>query len=62
MIATDPADDTQYTSGNTAGQPVDVNNTPKMVTTLYTLTPNTSEGLGTAYGISSSATVSNTTV
>ena len=62
MIATDPADDTQYTSGNTASQPVDVNNTPKMVTTLYTLTPNTSEGLGTAYGISSSATVSNTTV
>ena len=64
MVATDPADDTQYTVPNTASPAVagDVNNTPKMVTTLFTLTPNTSEGLGTAYGISTSATVSNTVV
>jgi hypothetical protein len=62
MIATDPADDSQYTSPNTSGVPAAVKDTPRMVTTLYTLTPNTSEGLGTAYGISTSATVSNTTV
>jgi len=62
MIATDPADDSQYTSPNTVGAPAAVNDTPRMVTTLYTLSPNTSEGLGTALGISSSATVSNTVV
>jgi hypothetical protein len=62
MEATDPADDTQYTSPNTSGVPAAINDTPKMVTTLYTLSPNTDEGLGTALGISSSATVSNTTV
>ena len=62
MTATDPADDSQYTSPNTVPVAADVNNTPKMVTTLYTLTPNTSEGLGTAPGILSSAEESNTTV
>lgn len=62
MVATDPSVDTQYTAGNTAGVPAAVKDTPKMVTTLYTLSPNTSEGLGTALGISSSATVSNTVV
>ena len=61
MIATDPADDSQYTSPNTSGVPAAVKDTPRMVTTLFTLSPNTSEGLGTALGISSSATVSNTT-
>ena len=62
MVATDPADDTNYTSPNTSGVPTAINDTPRMVTTLYTLTPNTSEGLGTAYGISSSGTGVNTTV
>lgn len=62
MVATDPADDSQYTSPNTSGVPAAVKDTPRMITTLYTLTPNTSQGLGTAYGISSSATVSNTVV
>ena len=61
MVATDPADDSNYTSPNTSGVPSDIKNTPRMVTTLYTLTPNTSEGLGTALDIDSSATVSNTT-
>ena len=61
MIATDPADDSQYTSPNTSGVPAAAKDTPKMVTTLFTLSPNTDEGLGTALGISSSATVSNTT-
>ena len=62
MIATDPADDSQYTSGNTDGVPAAIKDTPQMVTTLYTLSPNTSEGLGTALSIDTSATVSNTTV
>jgi len=62
MIATDPSSDTQYTSPNTSGVPAAVKDTPRMVTTLYTLSPNTSEGLGTALDIDSSATVSNTTV
>jgi len=62
MIATDPADDSQYTSPNTSGVPAAINDTPRMVTTLFTLSPNTSEGLGTALGISTSATVSNTVV
>lgn len=60
MVATDPSVDTQYTAGNTELVPAAVKDTPKMVTTLFTLSPNTSEGLGTALGISSSATVSNT--
>ena len=62
MVATDPSSDAQYTSGNTDGVAADIKNTPKMVTTLFTLSPNTSEGLGTALDISSSATVSNTVV
>ena len=62
MIATDPSSDSQYTSPNTSGVPAAVKDTPRMVTTLFTLSPNTSEGLGTALGISSSATVSNTVV
>jgi len=63
MVATDPADDETYTSPNTASPTIAaaVNDTPKMVTTLFTLTPNTSEGLGVAYGISSSNVESNTT-
>jgi hypothetical protein len=61
MDATDPADDSQYTSPNTSGVPAAVKDTPRMVTTLYTLTPNTSEGLGTAYGISTSGTGANST-
>ena len=61
MVATDGESDAQYTSPNTSGVPADIKNTPKMVTTLFTITPNTDQGLGTAYGISSSATVSNST-
>lgn len=61
MVATDPADDTIYTNPNTQVA-FDINKTPKMVTTLFTISPNTSEGLATAPAINSSATVSNTTV
>jgi len=62
MIATDPADDSQYTSPNTSGVPAAVNDTPRMVTTLFTLDPNTSEGLATGHAPDSTATVSNTVV
>lgn len=46
MVATDPNDDTQYDASNTASvTPLDIKNTPRMVTTLFTLTPNNTEGL-----------------
>ena len=61
MIATDPSSDSQYTSPNTSGVPADIKNTPRMVTTLFTLDPNTSEGLATGHAPNSTATVSNTT-
>ena len=61
MVASDPAADTQYTSPNTSGVPAAAKNTPRMITTLYTISPNTSEGLASAPAISSSATVSNST-
>jgi len=62
MIATDPAADTTYDASNTDGVGADPKSTPKMVTTLYALSPNTSEGLGTGLTYSTTATVSNTTV
>ena len=48
MVATDPASDTQYTEGNTdgpSGGDGDIKNTPRMVTNIYAITPNTSQGL-----------------
>jgi hypothetical protein len=51
MVATDPADDTLYTEGNTdvpSGGDGDINNTPRMVTNIFTITPNTSQGLTTS--------------
>lgn len=62
MIATDPAADTQYTSPNTSGIPAAVKDTPRMVTTLFTITPNTTEGLTAVTYVSSTAIVSNTVV
>lgn len=61
MVATDGAADTQFTSGNIATIPVGIKDTPKMVTTLFTINPTTGEGLSTVYTPSSTATVSNTT-
>jgi hypothetical protein len=61
MIATDPAADTQYTSGNVAGAATDVKNTPKMVSTVATIDPTTAEGLSPVYTALSTAEVSNTT-
>ena len=60
MVATDGAGDDQYTSGNLSSVAPAAKDTPKMVTTLFTITPTTAQGLGTAYGISASAAVSNT--
>ena len=62
MIATDPAADTQYTSGNVSGVSVDVKNTPKMVSTLSSVNPTTAEGLNPVYIPFSSTQVSNTVV
>ena len=62
MIATDPSADDQYTAGNTSGVPVDVKNTPRMVTDIYALTPNTSQGLTTSPTHNGVAPVSNTVV
>jgi hypothetical protein len=61
MTATDGAADDQYTAGNTASVPAAVKDTPRMVTTLFTLTPNNTEGLTTVSYVNTTATVSNTT-
>lgn len=61
MIATDPSSDTQYNLPNTDFSDQQRKDTPRMVTTLFTISPNTDEGLGTAPAINTSATVSNTT-
>jgi len=61
MVATDSADDTQFTSPNTSGVPAAVKDTPRMVTTLFAIRPTTAEGLGTVYDEASTATVTNTT-
>ena len=61
MVATDPASDTQYTSPNTNSTPAAVKDTPKMVTTLFTLDPNTSQGLGTGFAPSATGSGTNTT-
>ena len=61
MVASDAAADTQFQSSNLSSAPVDVKDTPKMRTKLISITPNTDQGLGTAYGLSASSTVSNST-
>ena len=60
MVATDGAGDTQFTDGNLNSVAVAAKDTPKMRTTLFTLTPSTAQGLDPIYGISASAAVSNT--
>jgi len=62
MVATDPAADTQYTSGNISGVSVDVKNTPLMVSKVYSVNPTTGEGLDPVYIPASTAQVSNTVV
>jgi hypothetical protein len=60
LYATDPADDTTYTSGNTSGVPADPNKAPAMVLELTEGYPNNTEGLTAAIRIGSNAEVSNT--
>jgi hypothetical protein len=51
MVASDPASDAQYTEGNTdgpSGGDGDIKNTPRMVTNIYAITPNTTQGLTTS--------------
>jgi len=48
MVATDGAADTQFDSGNTSSIAVDIKDTPKMVTNIFAITPNTNEGLTTS--------------
>ena len=57
MVATDPASDAQY-DGITL--PVGIKDTPKMVTTLYTITPTFGQGLSDPTYSITTATVSNT--
>jgi len=59
MVATDPTDDTQYTSGNTSGIPSAIKDTPKMVSTLFSINPTTAQGLDPVYTPASGAQVSN---
>jgi hypothetical protein len=61
MVATDANADTQYTIPNTITAARQVKDTPKMVTTLYTITPLFTEGLVDPTYSVTTATVSNTT-
>jgi hypothetical protein len=60
MVATDAAADDQYDNPNLSAVAAAIKDTPKMVTTLFTLTPNNTEGLTTVSYVSTTATVSNT--
>jgi hypothetical protein len=62
MVATDPAADDQYTEGNTdgpSGGDGDIKNTPRMVTTLFTIDPNTTQGLAAGHAPSSTGSGTN---
>jgi hypothetical protein len=60
MIATDGAADTQYTIPNTVTPARQVKDTPRMITTLFTITPTFVQGLSDPTYSISTATVSNT--
>ena len=60
MVATDGAADTQFDVGNLSGVAVAIKDTPKMVTTLFAVTPNFTQGLADPTYSITSATVSNT--
>jgi hypothetical protein len=61
MIATDPADDTTYTAGNTDGVPADPNKAPQMTLALIEVYPTNGEGLSANIQSLSNAEVSNST-
>ena len=58
-VASDPADDTTYTSPNTSGVPANPNEAPAMVLTLTEGYPNDTEGLAADIRAASNAQVSN---
>ena len=59
LYATDPADDTTYTSPNTSGVPANPNEAPAMVLALTEGYPNNTEGLASDIRAASNAQVSN---
>ena len=61
MIATDPADDTTYTSPNTSGVPANPNEAPRMTLALLELFPNDTQGLAAAIRVNTNDEVSNST-
>ena len=59
MVATDPAADTTYTSGNTSGVAANPNEAPRMTLALIEGYPNNTQGLAADIRASSNAQVSN---
>ena len=59
MVSTDAADDTTFTSGNTAGVPANPNEAPRMTMALIEVHPTDAQGLAAAIQVSSNAEVSN---
>jgi hypothetical protein len=59
MVATDPAADTTYTSGNTSGVPANPNEAPRMTLALIEVHPTDAQGLAAAIQSASNAEVSN---
>lgn len=59
QVASDPAADTTYTSGNTAGVPANPNEAPIMTLTLTENYPTDAQGLAAAIRVASNAQVSN---
>ena len=59
MVSTDAADDTTFTSGNTAGVPANPNEAPRMTLALIEVHPTDADGLAAAIQSSSNAEVSN---
>jgi len=58
-VATDPADDTTYTSPNTSGVPANPNEAPAMVLALTEHFPNNTEGLASNIQVNTNAEVDN---
>ena len=59
MVATDPAADTTYTSGNTSGVAANPNEAPRMTLALIEVHPTDAQGLAAAIQSASNAEVSN---
>ncbi len=59
VVCTDGSSDAQYTSPNTSGVAGDIKNTPKIVTTLFSLNPNDTQGLASTIAPSSTGTGTN---